>query len=734
MLSVALELRGEILDSLRAYNGEYNADDLQRIQEEGGSSIFMNLTATKCKVAKSWISDILSPANGPIASIDPTAMPSLPEDMIKQIEESINAEAERQQQEKVQAKQAEQQAAQQQGQPQGQKAPQRSMVEDAQESIKEINERRRNIREAILNEIQKEAKFQLTELEMMCMDQLHEGDWDLALSEFIQDFVIFPTAFMKGPVISKEKKLVWENGKPVVSKEYVFKNVRVNPLDIYPSASATSMQDGNLIEHVRFSKGDIVKLRNVPSYNTAAIDKVLADDNTGSTWIDTGIESEKAYEEVRGTEHYANDNVIHGLHFFGSVQASKIREWAGDSMVDPCMDYADEDMVDVEAILVGNEVIKCVMNDDPLGRRPYYKASFMTRPGSFWGRSLPEMMSDIQRMCNACARALSNNLGLAAGPQIEIYVDRLADSGDLEDITPMKIWQLNADPTGAGGRAINWFQPTSNAAELLSVYEQFEARADDVTGIPKYAYGNEKTAGAGTTASGMSMILENASKPIKDAIRNIDEGLIKPRLEMQFYYNLLKNPELKYTGDVNIVPRGSSALTVKGTQAVRRNEFLNITANPVDQKIMGMEGRAAVLRTVADDLGMVEDIVPTSLELKKVKAKDEEDMAAQQQAIAQAEEAKKSTALEATTIQIEGQKAMAAGAQQLKAIELQMKDQQKKMDQQIEAIKLQLQEQDSKNKQLTSLKATAVKEAAASARQAEEIDFKKNESPDKQGI
>ena len=72
-------------------------------------------------------------------------------------------------------------------------------------------------------------------------------------------------------------------------------------------------------------------------------------------------------------------------------------------------------------------------------------------------------------MCNASARALANNMAVAAGPSIEIYVDRLADDGDITAIKPFQVWQLKSDPTGSGGRAIQWNQPTSNAAELLKL-------------------------------------------------------------------------------------------------------------------------------------------------------------------------------------------------------------------------------------------------------------------------
>ena len=328
---------------------------------------------------------------------------------------------------------------------------------------------------------------------------------------------------------------------------------------------------------------------------------------------------------------------------------------------------------EIEAILVGTEVIKCKLNDDPLKRRPYYKASYQNIPGAFWGRSLPSLMRDIQRMCNACARALASNMGLAAGPQIELYIDRLADAGDIEEIKPLKIWQVTNDPTGAQGRAINFFQVPSIANELLGVYEKFEQKADDATGIPRYSYGNERVGGAAQTASGLSMLLESATKSIKDAIRHIDVGLIVPRVEYQFFWNIIKN-KVPYTGDIDVLALGSSTLTMKGAQTAKRQEFLQITANENDQRLMGPECRAELLRQLGKDLGLTAKIVPSRLELRK---KIEEEKAQQQQMMemqAQQQQGGSNASLEATRMQIEGQERMHQQTQAIKAKELELKE------------------------------------------------------------
>jgi hypothetical protein len=52
------------------------------------------------------------------------------------------------------------------------------------------------------------------------------------------------------------------------------------------------------------------------------------------------------------------------------------------------------------------------------------------------------------------------------------------------------------------------------------------------------------------------------------------------------------------------------------TDRARRLEFLQMTANPIDMGIVGPDGRAKVLRSIADDLGMDgEEIVPNEAEL-----------------------------------------------------------------------------------------------------------------------
>lgn len=676
----------EMLNSLRAYNGHYNPSDLQLIRKDGGSEIFMNLTSTKCRACASWIKDIILPSNGRAWEVNPSVVEDIDPELMKQIEEVLQEEFSNYEQSEEQSEGP----GAQEGVPPPTPAPGSPPVPPPKKQggatalaskLREMNQARRDIQDTIREEIRFIAKAEMKEMERMIEDQLNAGEWERCLSDFIDNFVVYPTAFMKGPIITKKIKLSYQGGQIVENEDYVFMNRVVNPLDMYPSPEATCIYDGNLCEHIRLSRKDLVVMKGLPTtagYKDSAIDDVLTRWSAPEfvSWWDSNIEDEKATEEKRGTSTDSNRNIIHGIHFHGSASVRSLRDWGYPE--DELLGLEDTDEVEIEAILADNTVVKVLVSDDPLKRRPYYAASFQNRPGSFWGRSLPDLMSDIQRMCNGTARALANNMGMSSGPQVEIYVDRLADNGSIEDIYPMKIWQLSSDPTGAGGRAIQFTMVPSNAAELLSVYKEFELRADDATGIPRYAYGNERTGGAAQTASGLSMLLESASKGIKDAIRHIDHGVIIPRVEYQFYWNIKMYPELGYTGDIEVIGKGSAALTMKAAEQGKRMEFLQALAgNPQIMGVVGSEGLAEVFRTMLKDINIPEVVIPSRLELKKKEREAQEQAAQAQQMMLQVQQQKNQVGLQATKEQINGQIQMHLESMRRKDRELDLKEKEK---------------------------------------------------------
>jgi hypothetical protein len=472
-------------------------------------------------------------------------------------------------------------------------------------------------------------------------DQLQEGNWSKAFSEFLDDITTFPSAFIKGPIIRKRPKLKWiptQDGQYTLeqNEELVMEWERVDPFNIYPSADASDVNQGDLIERHKLSRADLQAMIGVEGYSEGAIRAVLETYGKGGLrdWI--YVDMNKAAAEGKSTMGVQQNpsKLIDALQFWGSVQGQLLLDWgmSADEIPDPLAEYP------VEAWIIADWVIKAVINPDPLGRRPYYKASYEEVPGAYWGNSVADLCRDAQDVCNATARALVNNMSIASGPQVVYNIDRLPQGENITQMYPWKVWQVTSDPLNGSAPPMQFFQPSSLSQELMAVFEKFSILADEYTGIPRYMTGDSPAGGAGRTASGMSMLMSNAGKAIKQVVANIDGNVISPVIDRLYYYNMRYGTDPDLKGDINIVARGAVSLIVKEQAQVRQNQFLQIAlTSPFAQQIIGVEGVAELLRQGAKTLDMNPDrIVPPVEIIKQRMAQAQAAQLAQQQQLAQA--------------------------------------------------------------------------------------------------
>lgn len=580
-------VRDRLLRSVRARRGEYDPEKLTEIRDMGGSEIYAGVTGVKCRAASGWLKDtLLATGSERPWSIRPTPVPELP----AAINDMIVGEA--------------------------QKPMQEALAMGAQVDMQQAVQMVSALRDQAMAAVKEEARLRADRMAEKMEDQLIEGGFLQAMDEFIDDITTFPTAFIKGPIVRKKPHLTWQNGQPVVQDKLAIEWERVSPFDAYPSPAMNDIQSGYFIQKHRLSRVDLQDMKGVPGYDDGAIDMVLKDFNHGlQSWLfETAMQASAEGKSI--TTVYANpDELIDALQYWGTVQGQMLIDWG----MDPKQITNPLDEYHVEAWLIGSYVIKAVLNYDPLRRKPYYAASYENVPGNIWGNSVADLVRDSQDVVNAAARSLVNNMALSSGPQVAILTDRLASGEDITNLTPWRIWQMTSDPmAGTTSKPIEFFQPDNNVQALLTVYDKFSQLADEYSGIPRYLTG-DTTGGAGRTASGLSMLISNAGKSIKQVINNIDMGVMKPALERLYYHNMRyeTDPELK--GDICIEARGANSLIAKEAAQVRRNEFLAATANPIDMQIVGVEGRAAILRETAKTLDMDVDKVVPPLEILRQK-------------------------------------------------------------------------------------------------------------------
>jgi hypothetical protein len=572
-----------MLTAMRQRNGEYEPEKLVAIKQQGGSEVFMMITEVKCRAAESWLRDILLDTGTPPWDISPTPIPELSPAQLQEIKAAFADMVARLLQEELRAM-----------------TP--SEVAEAKEAISQ--EYRFKMLQAAQNRADK-MKHKIS-------DQFAEGGWAESFNDFITDLVTYPAAIVKGPVVRRQRTLGWQqdaSGRTVavpvdkIAPEYE----RVDPFYFYPEPGISRIQDGYCFQHHPLTRTMLADLIGMPGYDDQAVRKLLEEGN-GSSWINQDIELIKDEEERKYHTEMRPTQIFDALEFWGKVSGKMLREWgmSEDEVPDAALEY------DANVWVCGNLVLKAVLNYDPLGEKPYAKTSFIKCPGAFWGKGIPEIIEDLQNVCNAAARALVNNMGISSGPQVEVNLERIPANEDITQIYPWKIWQVTNDPTGSSAPAVRFTQPEANATMLMGVYERFSRLADEHSGIPAYLYGDLNVQGAGRTSSGLSMLMGSAGKGIRQVVMHIDSDVIKPIVERQYVYNMRYDDDENIKGDLQIMPRGAINLANRETMNVRRIEFLNATANQADMEIMGPEGRAALLREVAKSLQMpTEDIIPS---------------------------------------------------------------------------------------------------------------------------
>ena len=574
------KLEERMLQCLRQRNGEYDPEKAQEIVNQGGSDIFINLTSVKCRAATSWLRDtLLGKGSDKPWSIRATPNPTMPPEIMESLQAKLTAQLTAH--------------LSQGGQP-----PDEEQLRQLAIQMKDEAER----------ELREEANDRVERMSRKMEDQLAEGGWHHAFDEFLDDIVTFPYAVLKGPVKRRRKSLQWQDGKLVPVEEIRNEWERVDPFYLYWAPWSWEINDGYVIERHRLTADELQALIGVPGYNDDAIRTILNDFETQGMkqWLWTDAAKAQA-EGKYVTEAIISGDLIDAIQLWDSVKGSLLLEWGltEKEIPDAALNYP------CEVWLISNVVIRAVLNYDPLGRKPYYLTSYENVPGAVDGKGVTDLCRDSQLMVNASARSLANNMGISSGPQVGVNISRLPPGEDITDMHPWKIWQFQASDYGDNTTPITFFQPNSNANELMAVFEKFSARADEDTMIPRYMTG-ESSPGAGRTSSGLSMLISNAGKGIKQVISNIDQNVITPAIERLYQDNLRYSDDPDLIGDVNIIATGANSLVVKEAEAIRRNEFLQLVLNsPVAQQIVGMNGVAELLRDSAKNLsGNVDRIVP----------------------------------------------------------------------------------------------------------------------------
>lgn len=591
----------QMVNNLLQKRGEYDVAKLADIRQLG-SDLFMMITDVKCRVALAMLKEVYFQSGEKPFSIEPTPQPKLSPEAEKLAEVAFMSQV---------------------GQIMAQLPMNQGDSMEVQQAIMNALPKFKDQFKTIIMDI---AKEKASAMEMKIEDQLFEGDFYKSLAECISDIVNLKAGFIKGPVYRKRKTLSISEGTDgrgnrKISDEVIPTWDAPSPFDIFPMPGATNINDGGLFERLFYRRTDLQNMIGLPGFDEVVIREILRTftDRGWHQW--TWNEQERIEAEGRESAQYYNWDKIECLEYHDAVPGSLILEWVGTSedkvkvlgvTIDPDFDY------NITTWLIDNWILAVRINDNPLGLKPYYKASYVEEKGSFWGRGLPETIPDAQSLANSAIRALQNNVGLASGPQVALNKDDLAPDQDASRIWPWKIWRfIKGTFSSSTEPFMQFYQASMHAAELINVYDKAAKIADEHSGIMAVTHGDPNVGGAGNTASGLSMFMGQQNRGIREVALVVDMNIITPMVTALYYENYELEDAMEYIGDVKIKAKGSSWLMLREQQALRLNDFLRATANPIDAPLMGLEGRKYGLKEAAKNLHLdASKLIPDNEDMK----------------------------------------------------------------------------------------------------------------------
>jgi hypothetical protein len=582
---------GRLIEALRIFNGQYSPDKMREVTKFGGSQIYARLTAQKCRAASSLLRDVYLGGDRPWA-IRPPADPDIPDEILQKIDALIKNEAQMVQQTT------------------GQHPP-----EDASQK------RKLALLDSAFEAAKKKAAKQAKVAEDRIEEILRSGMYYHALAEFIVDLPIFPFACLKGPTVKIIPEVVWPpgGGQPTVQQIPKMVWARTSPFDVWWTPGVADISNANVIEKSRLTRAELNDLLDLPGFNQDEVRKVLEEYGRGGlhdNWDTT--DAERAVLESRENPAWNRSGLITQMEFHGNVQGAVLQEYGMPGVSDPLRDYH------IDAYCIGSHVIKANLSPSPRARHNYFITSFEKVPGTPIGNGLTDMISDLQDVANATLRSLVNNISISSGPQVVVNDDRCRPEENTDELFPWKRWHVTNDPVGNNSKPpVEFYQPQSNANDLLTVFKAFVDLSDDVSAIPKYI-GGQASGGAGRTSSGLAMLMANASKILQTVASNVDRDVVEVSLLQLSDLVMLTDTTGILTGSEDIYVQGVNVAVQRETQRQRQLEFLQHTANPIDMDIMGVSGRGTVLRSVSQTIGLDGDkVVPSDEELmKKQEAKE----------------------------------------------------------------------------------------------------------------
>ena len=318
----------------------------------------------------------------------------------------------------------------------------------------------------------------LTEDELVML--LDDTDVELVSQDYTEDFEFDPTIGIEVPVnrlYSVEIKRTKTTGR--------VKIVGVPPEEFLFSRRATSINNCDFVGQRSLVKvGDLV----AQGYDLELIKK-----HSGYDELDNEQEKRQRFQDVEtGKKHQSNDPTLHDC----LVTEMYLRA-----------DYDGDGIPELRRVLcIGNS--HYILENDPFDHIPFSVLSPILMPHRMVGRSVAEMVKDLQLIKSTILRQLLDNLYLTNNSRVGV-VEGQVNLDDLLSSRPGNIVRM---------RAPGMVQPLSVpqiGSSGFSMLEYIDQVRDQRTGFSKASLGLDPKALQSTTASAVNSTIQGAQLKVE---------------------------------------------------------------------------------------------------------------------------------------------------------------------------------------------------------------------------
>lgn len=236
--------------------------------------------------------------------------------------------------------------------------------------------------------------------------------------------------------------------------------------------------------------------------------------------------------------------------------------------------------IPVMATMINGRIVKVVLNPSEKGGFPYRFFRWEPVEGRPYGKGVPIQIATPQLMLTSAVRAMLENAGQSAGPQV-VYADGVVQPVDgVHATTRNKHWTFTpSEQMDDVRKAFGLFVIPSVQEQLFNIVKAAQEWADQLANIPLLMQGI--TGATPDTLGGMEMLEANAASPLLDIAKEYDEVLAP--LISDFYDWAMQDPEVSddAKGDFQCKAIGSTVLVHRDRKALALQQVVGpMAADP----------------------------------------------------------------------------------------------------------------------------------------------------------